>query len=73
MHVTVLRPEVRIPRYFNRKIHTFMFVKGGLAFALSLWSGARSLVAGAPGPSHHGQLGCGTTAGVYLLPPHLAP
>lgn len=35
MHVTVLRPEVRIPWYFNRKIHTFMFVKGGLAFALS--------------------------------------
>lgn len=35
MHVTVLRPEVRIPWYFNRKVYTFVFVKGGLAFALS--------------------------------------
>lgn len=35
MHVTVRKPKVRIPGYFNRKIHTFIFVKGWLAFALS--------------------------------------
>lgn len=63
LHVTVLRPEVRIPGYFNRKIHAFMLVKGWLAFALSACAEGPGAISPRPG----------TAAGVCSLPPHLVP
>lgn len=68
MPVTVLRPEVRIPGYFNRKMHTFLLVKVWGAFALVACGedpGAWSTGTISPRP--------GTAAGVCSLPPHLAP